>query len=293
MRPPDRSGRENRSHPAMPLLISPHDPVPSSLTVDLGGILPAAVRGRTAAEVARLPIQAEGRSCELGSLFAVEVRGDPADESIECRGDFSHVHFLAAGMTCGRFTVLGDAGRHAGERMSGGRLRVSGSAGDWFAAEIAGGEATVAGDAGDGAAAALPGHGRGALGGLVIVGGRTGILAAARMRRGILAVAGDCGAGAAWELRAGTLLVGGRIGADAGVGMRRGSLVALGPCLPPVEGFRRGAVWSPGFLPLVLRRLDAAGFAPAGDAWQGPWQHWHGDVLTGRRGEILHRPEGL
>jgi hypothetical protein len=83
------------------------------------------------------------------------------------------------------------------------------------------------------------------------------------------------------------------VGRLSGLGMRRGSLVALSspPDLPPT--FRRGAIWSPGFLPLLAGRLAAAGFRAAGDgasAWNGPWQQWHGDLLAGGRGEVFHRP---
>jgi hypothetical protein len=54
---------------------------------------------------------------------------------------------------------------------------------------------------------------------------------------------------------------------------------------------------------LTAGRLAAAGFrdaaagkgapAPSGassGSWSGAWQQWHGDMLTGGRGEIFHRP---
>jgi hypothetical protein len=57
-----------------------------------------------------------------------------------------------------------------------------------------------------------------------------------------------------------------------------------------------GAAWSPSVLPLLAARLARAGFrATAGrpaDAFGGVWQHWHGDLLTGGRGEIFHRLGG-
>lgn len=274
----------------MAILIVPAlPPTAAPLAIDLGGIVPDRLAGLDAAAIARLPIEADGRRCGLGDLFVVS--GDAADHRIEFRGDCSRMHRIGAEMATGWIDVCGDVGRHAGERMTGGSLAVTGRAGDWLAAEMAGGSLTVAGDAGDNVAAALPGSGFGMRGGRVVIGGSVGGLAGARMRRGILAVGGDCGAAAALELRAGTLVVGGAVGPDPALGLRRGSLIVLGgPCPIPV-GFRPGATWSPPFLPLLLRRLAAAGFRPP-SALPDTWEHWHGDTLTGGRGEIFRRPPG-
>lgn len=272
----------------MPLALSLRvigDPPP--LSIDLGGILPERLVSLPLPAIARLPVLADGRSCELGTLF--EVSGDPADAVIECRGDFSRVHRVAAGMRSGAIRTTGPVGRHAAAGMSGGRLDVAGDAGDWLAAELAGGEIHVAGNVGDNLAAALPGSPIGMRGGLVTVGGHAGSLAGARLRRGIVAIAGGCGDAAGFEMRAGSVVIGGDVGRQPGLGMRRGSVIALATRPEPPATFRRGAAWRPGFLPLLLTRLVAAGFRPA-SAPQPPggWQQWHGDMLAGGRGEILH-----
>jgi formylmethanofuran dehydrogenase subunit C len=255
------------------------------LSVDLGGILPERIASLSLAEIARLPIQADARPCDLGAVF--DISGT-ADGVIECRGDFSRVHRVAAGMRSGTIRATGALGRHAAEGMLGGRLDVAGDAGDWLAAEMVGGEVHVGGDAGDNLAAALPGSPFGMRGGLVVVAGNAGALAGSRLRRGIVAIGGDCGDAAGFEMRAGTLVVGGDLGRQAGLGMRRGSVIALAkrPVLPAT--FRRGAVWRPAFLPLLLRRLAATGMADAAAAAPPVWRQWHGDMLTGGRGEILH-----
>ncbi|MBM4013057.1 MAG: formylmethanofuran dehydrogenase subunit C [Planctomycetes bacterium] len=280
----------SRSTPAipMPLVVTPRSGgVRPPLSIDLGGILPERLAGLTVSAAARLPITADERPCRLGDLF--DVRGDAADGRLECVGDFSRVHRVAAGMNSGTVRIEGDVGRHAGEGMRGGRLQVSGSAGDWLAAEIAGGEVVVAGDAGHNAAAALPGSPRGGTGGVVLIGGKAGDLAAARRRRGVVAVAGGCGTGAGFEMLAGSLVVGGRLGGHAGLGLRRGSVIALGDRPAPPATFRRGAAWRPAFLPLLLSWLVHAGFAPAAAALRVPsWRQWHGDSLCGCRGELLH-----
>lgn len=269
----------------MPLVLTPRPIDRGPLSVDLSGIVPQITRSLDRESIERLPIRADEREARLGDLFT--VAGDASDEAIECRGDFARVHGVGAGMTAGRIDVLGHVGRHAGEGMSGGVLSVAGSAGDWLAAEMAGGEVIVRGSVGDNAAAALPGSTSGMRGGLVVVMGDAGALAGARMRRGMLAIGGDCGEAAGFEMRAGTVVVGGRIGRHAGMGMRRGSVIALTdrPIVPPT--FRRGATWQPAFIPILLRRLERAGFTPARRISSGPWQHWHGDTLAGGRGELL------
>ena len=268
----------------MPLVLTPLANDRGPLAIDLSGIVPHAVRDLGQDAIASLPIRADGRPAQVGELF--DVAGDPHDEAIECRGDFSRVHFLGAGMASGRIDVAGDVGRHAAAGMCGGTLAIEGSAGDWLAAEMTGGEVLVGGSVGHNAAAALPGSQFGMRGGLVVVRGSAGTLAGARMRRGMLAIGGDCGEAAAFELRAGTVVIGGHVGPRPGMGMRRGSVLALSdrPAVPPT--FRRGATWQPAFIPLLLRRLERAGFISARPP-SGPWQHWHGDTLTGGRGELL------
>ena len=276
----------------MPLVLSPSATADAGpLSIELVGIVPDRLANLGRASIERLPVLADGHLRRLGDLFT--IHGDIADGQVECVGDFSRVHRIGAGMQAGSMLVRGGAGRHAGEAMSGGRLTITGDAGDWLAAGMTGGEVLVEGNAGDNAAAALPGDDVGVCGGIIAINGDAGCLAGARMRRGLLGIGGSCGEAAAFEMRAGTVLVAGRIGRRAGMGMRRGSLIALSamPDVPPT--FSRGAAWSPTILPLLAGRLARAGFqATVGrpsDVFGGVWQQWHGDLLTGGRGEIFHR----
>jgi len=256
-------------------------------SVELSGVVPDRLSAASSDAVKGFTVRADGRPAQLGSLF--EVRGDASDGTIECVGDFSRVHFVAAGMSWGRVVVRGSVGRHCGERLVGGRLEVGGNAGDWLAAEMSGGEIHVAGDVGDNAASSLAGSPSGMCGGMVTIRGSAGHLAGSRMRRGILAIGGDCGEGAGFEMRAGTIVVAGRLAAHAGLGMRRGSILALTAAPSLGCGFSRGATWQPPVLAMLLRRLSEAGFVPAaGTAPSGrSWVQWHGDRLAGGRGEVF------
>lgn len=275
----------------MPIQLAPSANLANGpLAIDFTGIVPDVIADLPMASIERLSVLADGRPRRLGDLFWIE--GDAADGRIECVGDFSRVHRLAAGMTRGSMLVHGNVGRHAGEEMSGGMLTIRGDAGDWLAAGMTGGGVLVEGNAGDNAAAALPGNAAGVRGGIIVINGDAGCLAGARMRRGLLGIGGSCGEGAAFELRAGTVVVAGRVGRRAGMGMRRGSLIAVAaaPEVPPT--FALGATWSPTILPLLAGRLARAGFRAAAErpaAFGGIWQQWHGDLLTGGRGEIFHR----
>lgn len=276
----------------MPLVLRPiTTPASGPLSIEAVTITADRLAGLAAADVARLPLAADGRPCQLGELFA--VIGSAADGRVECEGDWSRVHGLATGMQTGEIVVRGSIGRHAAARMAGGSLTIAGDAGDWLAVGMSGGTVLVQGAAGDNLAAAVPGDDHGVTGGIVVVNGSVGCLAAARMRRGLLGIGGACGEAAAFELRAGTVVVGGQVGPRSGMGMRRGSLVALAGVPPVPPTFARGAAWSPSVLQLLVGRLCQAGFRPAGGpmaaACGGVWQQWHGDLLTGGRGEIFHR----
>ena len=274
----------------MPIELTARDDVigQAFLSVDLAGIIPEQLTGLSATAVAKRPIHADGREQLLGNLF--DVTGQADGDRLVVRGNLKRVHRIAAGMTSGDIHVEGTVGRHAGEGMAGGTLTIEGSAGDWLAGGLKGGVVHVSGDAGDHAAAALPRHPMGATGGIVLVEGSAGQLAGARMRRGMLAVGGDCGEAAGFELRAGTVLVAGRLAPRAGASMKRGTIVALGPAPDIWPTFTRGSIWQPPILPMLLAHLAKHGWKSPAATARGPWQHWHGDLTTGTRGEIFCQP---
>lgn len=273
----------------MPVVLTARDDViGTAFDVDLTGITPERLAALTELEVCRLMIRADGHDQSLGDFFS--VAGSCNDGGLVLRGDLKRVHRVAAAAAAGDIRVEGDIGRHAGEQMTGGRLTIVGSAGDWLACGMRGGVVHVFGNAGDHAAGALPRHDIGVNGGTVLVEGTVGRLAGCQMRRGFLAVGGDCGEAAGFELRAGTVVIAGRLGPRAGAAMRRGSLVALGPSPEIWPAFTRGSVWQPPILPMLLAYLANHGWQSPASSARGPWQHWHGDLSTGSRGELFCQP---
>jgi hypothetical protein len=105
---------------------------------------------------------------------------------------------------------------------------------------------------------------------------------------GAAASAGGCGDAAGFEMRAGTVVVGGEVGSQPGLGLRRGSVISLTDSPRPAAMFQPGSAWRPPFLHLLCRSLAAAGFAPAESIHPGNGRQWHGDMLAGGRGELLH-----
>ena len=257
------------------------------------GLLPEVVTKQSLSDIKRMPVLCDNRTLRLGDFF--DVDGNPDDNHIECIGDFSRVHFLGAGMQSGTIIVQGNVGRHAGEQMRGGKLLVKGSAADWLACGMQGGDIHVYGDAADNAVGSLPGDRHGMTGGRVLIHGSVGGLSGSRMRRGLLAIGGNTGEAPGFELLAGTIVIAGQPGPHTGLGMRRGSIVLSGTITHCGENidyipltFIEGAIWRPPFMGLLGKQLANLGFpAIRNTAWTGPWQQWHGDTLTGCRGEIM------
>lgn len=197
---------------------------PLDFPLDLAGVLPTAMAGRTAAEVAASLIGCGNARLALGECFDVEPVASEGPE-LRFEGDLSRCDRIGEAMDGGVLHVEGDAGDYLGSQMRGGELRVAGAAGAFAGCEMAGGHLEIAGNVGSFAGGALPGSMDGMRGGVLVVHGHADARVADRMRRGTLVVHGDVGDFAASRMVAGTLALGGRVGAHCGYGMRRGTLV--------------------------------------------------------------------
>jgi formylmethanofuran dehydrogenase subunit C len=257
----------------------------TTIPVEAECITPDQLAGKTAAEIATLPVQHGNASAPLGEFFHVE--GDAGDRDIHLEGDCSRVKRIGAGMTSGRLTVEGSVGMHAGAEMRGGSLVVIGNAGDWAGAEMRGGTIRVRGDAGNLVGAAYRGSPVGMRGGVILVDGKAGSEVGSGMRRGFIAVGGDVGDFAGASMIAGTILVFGNLGGRAGAGMKRGTVAVFGSEPQLLPTFRFDCVFRPSFLPLYLRRLRDAGYPFAGDILHGDYRRYSGDLVSLGKGEIL------
>lgn len=255
-----------------------------SVPLEAETIAPDHFLGKTASEIAALPVLHGNESACLGDFFSVS--GDGSAE-ITLEGDLKRVKWIGARMTQGRITIHGDVGMHLGAGMRGGEIVVHGNAGDWAGAEMAGGLIRILGNAGHCLGGAYRGSPRGMNRGTIVVTGNAGNQVGAAMRRGVIAVGGDIGEFAGAFMIAGNLFVLGRLGARAGAGMKWGSIVALGEVAELLPTFRYACRYQPVFLRPFLRMLAELGF-PVTEAHQtGYYRRYCGDLASLGKGEVL------
>ena len=270
----------------MTLLLSYRSPGP--IPVEIEGVTPQALRGKTLDEIRSWEIYQGNRKAPLGDFFAVS--GDASDESIRLEGELSGVHWVGAKMQRGRIYVDGDAGRHVGSEMTGGRIEVAGNAGDWLGGEMHGGRIHVRGRAGHLVGAAYRGSARGMTGGTLLVEGDVGNEIGHTMRRGMLVVGGNVGDLAAFNMLAGTILVCGESGIRHAAGMKRGTLMYLGHHAPELlPSFRFACRYRPTVLALLLRNLHEFEFPFCDELFSAQFDLYNGDLIEGGRGEVLIR----
>ncbi len=258
----------------------------TTIPVEAECITPDHLAGKSAAEVAVLPVQHGNAEMPLGEFFQVTGRADDGDIRIE--GECGRVKWIGAGMTRGRIVIDGNAGMHLGAEMRGGEIQVHGGAGDWLGAEMRGGRIHVHGDAGHLVGGAYRGSRRGMRGGAILVEGSAGNEIGGTMRRGWIVIGGDTGDFVGASLIAGTIFVFGRPGIRPGAGMKRGTLALFGapPALLPT--FRFDCVYRPIFMSLYLRQLRSWGFPVAEEFRRCLFRRYSGDLVALGKGEILH-----
>jgi formylmethanofuran dehydrogenase subunit C len=257
----------------------------TTIPVEAECITPDNLAGKTAAEIATLPVQHGNAQAPLGEFFHVE--GDPDDGEIVLEGDCGRVKWLGAGMTRGRLVIHGDAGMHLGAEMKGGEIHVHGSASDWVGAEMRGGLIHVHGGAGHLVGAAYRGSRLGMRGGVILIDGRAGNEIGATMRRGLIAIGGASGDFPGVSMIAGTIFLFGPCGVRAGAGMKRGTIAFFGEPPPLLHSFHYACTYRPEFMALYLRQLKTWGFAVEERYRGGRWRRWNGDLVSLGKGEIL------
>jgi formylmethanofuran dehydrogenase subunit C len=270
----------------MPLRFSVH--AKTSLPLEVEGITPDTVRGKSVAEIEKLEIFEGNVRSRLADFFTVS--GDSSDENHQWEGDLAGVHWIGAKMQSGRIVVNGNAGRHLGSEMRGGQIHVQGNAGDWVGGEMHGGLIHVRGNAGHLVGAAYRGSARGMTKGTILVGGDAGDEIGSSMRRGLIAIRGGIGDLAGVNMLAGSIILFGDSGVRHGAGMRRGTIAFLGGKAPQLlPSFRRACRCGPGAMPLIYRYLRRLDFACDDALFATSYDLYNGDFLNGGRGELLIR----
>ncbi|BBE70939.1 formylmethanofuran dehydrogenase subunit C [Oharaeibacter diazotrophicus] len=251
--------------------------------LDLSGLVPAALAGKSAAEIAALPIGTTRTGVAVGDVFAVS--GDDGDVLV-FDGGSERFDNLGRGLAGGEIRVTGDVGAYCGRAMKAGRITVEGSLrGPYAGTAMTGGTIAVAGNAADATAAAIPGAMHGMAGGLILIGGSAGDYLGDRMRRGVVAVVGTAGAVAGARMVGGTILAA-SLGPRAGRSMKRGTLIAgaveaLEPTFVPAGDYDHA------FLKILNKWLHTEAGAAAAALVPLDARRWRGDMASLGKGEII------
>jgi formylmethanofuran dehydrogenase subunit C len=258
----------------------------TTIPVEAECLTPDQLLGKSAAEIAALPVQHGNAEAPLSEFFTVS--GDASDGEIVIEGDCSRVKLIGTNMTRGRIQVRGNVGMHLGAEMKGGEIQVFGNAGDWVGAEMRGGRIHLHGNAGHLVGAGYRGCRFGMRGGAILIEGNAGNEIGATMRRGFIAIGGDTGDFPGVSMIAGSVFVFGKPGIRVAAGMKRGTVAVFGaePALLPT--FRYDCTYRPVFLRLYLRQLRAWGFPVAPDFEAGRYRRYSGDLVSLGKGEVLY-----
>jgi formylmethanofuran dehydrogenase subunit C len=267
-----------------PLVLTLREAPPQRL--DLSGLVPHKLAGKTAAEIARIAIATTREPLAAGDIFAIRIGNLLA---IRIEGGSERFDEVGHGLTEGEIVVDGDVGLRAGRFMTGGRLVITGHAGPWTASGLKGGTVEIEGSVGERLGGPVPGEVAGMRGGLVIVRGDAGERAGDRLRRGTIVIEGHAGTYAASRMIAGTLLVGRSVGPLPGYLMRRGTLLVGAPPETPSPTFVDCGVHD-----LVAHRLLAAHVRPYSRVFdrllRTPLRRFAGDMAAMGKGELFCPP---
>src|SRR6185437_15414565 len=220
---------------------------------------PQALNGRSASEIAALPIHTTRAALSVGDLFDLK-QGDFAEIVFE--GGAERLDRVGAHLGAGAIRVVGDVGVEAGRAMTGGVLTIEGNAG--------------------------PYAGSGLRGGPIHVGGNAGARAGDKMRRGLLLIEGEAGDCAGSRMVAGTLAIGGQAGALPGYLMNRGTILLAGGAAEMAPTFLDCGAFElvaarllADYVETISRRLGAV--------FRGPLRRYAGDLAALGKGEIFVR----
>lgn len=191
--------------------------------LDCSPLTPAALVGKSIAEIGRIALGKSKSPLTVGDLFAID---GTASDTLTIAGGSARLDFIGADLATGSIVVEGDVGAFAAARMKGGRLDIRGHAGEGLGAAMKGGLVHVTGNAGDTVGGVRAGAQYGMQGGTIVVDGDIGERAGDRMRRGTIIARGSFGRWAGARMMGGTLWTTTGFGDEPGIQMRRGTLIA-------------------------------------------------------------------
>ncbi|MBV9741531.1 MAG: formylmethanofuran dehydrogenase subunit C [Hyphomicrobiales bacterium] len=248
--------------------------------VDLSGLVPEALRGRSEKAITRLPLNTG--KLRVGDVFSLRMGDTP---QLRFEGGSERFDLVGANMASGEIIVEGSVGEQAGRLMRAGKLHIQGDAGPFAASRLKGGHVEIDGDAGARLGAPLAGEMAGMAGGVVIVHGGVGARAGDRLRRGLIVVEGTSGEDAGSRMIAGTLVLQGKISGTPGRLMRRGTIVLFAADDSPSPTFLDCGSHHLVATSLLAAELERLGVGSARRLRRSV-RRLAGDMAVGGKGEI-------
>jgi formylmethanofuran dehydrogenase subunit C len=200
------------------------------LYLEVNNINPDAFAGKSADQIAALPVYEGNAETTLGEYFAVSgsAGATAADTRIVIKGDSSRLKYLGMKMTAGEIEVEGSADQYAGGWMIGGKIHVKGDVQAFAGVGMRGGELNVDGNAGDYLGAAYRGDWRGMTGGKIQVKGNAGSDLGYFMNGGTIIVDGDVDVFVGTHAEGGTIIIKGNAKSKVGGQMVQGEIYVFG-----------------------------------------------------------------
>jgi len=211
-----------------------------ALYLEADTISPDAFAGKSAAQIADLPVFEGNVPSTLGKYFAISgnAGATAADTKIVVKGDVKRVKYLGFKMTAGELVIEGSTDQYVGAWMKGGKLLAKGDVEAFAATAMKGGELTIEGNAGNYLGAAYRGDWRGMSGGKILVKGNAGSDIGMYMLGGEIVVGGNVDVHAMTHAEGGKLVVKGNAKSKLGGQMVEGTIYVFGTIEVMMPGFK-------------------------------------------------------
>jgi len=213
---------------------------PPALYLEADSVTPDVFAGKTAAEIAALPVYEGNTTSTLGKYFDVSgnAGATAAETKIVVKGDVKKVKYLGMKMSAGELVIEGNADLYVGAWMSGGKLLAKGNVEAFAATGMKGGELIIEGNAGNYLGAAYRGDWRGMSGGKILVKGNAGSDLGMYMLGGEITVNGNVDVHVATHAEGGKVVIKGNAKSKVGGQMVEGDIYIFGTIDVMMPGFK-------------------------------------------------------
>lgn len=203
-------------------------------------ISPDAFAGKSAAQIADLPVFEGNNPSTLGKYFEISgsAGATAADTKIVIKGDVSKVKYIGFKMTGGEVVIEKSADQYVGAWMKGGRLTAKGDVTAFAGTAMKGGEMVIEGSAGNYLGAAYRGDWRGMSGGKILVKGNAGSDTGMYMLGGEIVIEGNSDVHVMTHAEGGTVVIKGNAKSKLGGQMVEGNIYVFGSIEVMMPGFK-------------------------------------------------------